>query len=71
MALPPDRPPGLDGHHHQRQRDPCRAGGRPPTGGTGVADLRYKAWGETRYTHGTTPTQVQPNFDKSAGLRIY
>ena len=27
--------------------------------GTKVAELRYKAWGETRYTSGTTPTKYQ------------
>jgi hypothetical protein len=34
---------------------PCR-GAVPPQGGRGVAELRYKAWGENRYTDGTTPT---------------
>ena len=34
-----------------------RVGGLSPhRGGRGVAELRYKAWGETRYTYGTTPT---------------
>ena len=31
----------------------------PPQGGRGVAELRYKAWGETRYTWGTTPHRLQ------------
>jgi len=39
-----------------------------------VAELRYKAWGETRYTYGTTPTTYKftgQRLDDSTGLYYY
>jgi RHS repeat-associated protein len=38
------------------------------------AELRYKAWGETRYTYGTTPTTYRftgQRLDESTGLYYY
>jgi RHS repeat-associated protein len=38
------------------------------------AELRYKAWGETRYTYGTTPTAYKftgQRLDESTGLYYY
>ncbi len=38
--------------------------------GSRVAELRYKAWGETRYTYGTTPTAyrfTERRLDGSTG----
>jgi len=52
---------------------PCR-GAVPPQGGRGVAELRYKAWGETRYTWGTTPTTYRftgQREDATIGLYFY
>jgi len=42
--------------------------------GTRVAELRYKAWGETRYTYGATPTTYRftgQRLDESTGLMYY
>jgi RHS repeat-associated protein len=42
--------------------------------GSRVAELRYKAWGETRYTDGTTPTAYKftgQRLDESTGLYYY
>ena len=42
--------------------------------GTRVAELRYKAWGENRYTYGTTPTAYKftgQRLDESTGLMYY
>jgi len=42
--------------------------------GNRVAELRYKAWGETRYTWGTTPTSYKftgQRLDESTGLYYY
>jgi RHS repeat-associated protein len=42
--------------------------------GTRTAELRYKAWGETRYTYGTTPTAYKftgQRLDDSTGLYYY
>ena len=42
--------------------------------GTRVAELRYKAWGETRYTYGTTPTAYKftgQREDGTMGLYFY
>jgi RHS repeat-associated protein len=39
-----------------------------------VAELRYKAWGETRYTYGTTPTTYRftgQREDATIGLYFY
>jgi len=39
-----------------------------------VAELRYKAWGETRYTWGTTPTTVRftgQREESAIGLYFY
>jgi RHS repeat-associated protein len=52
---------------------PCR-GAVPPQGGRGVAELRYKAWGENRYTYGSTPTTYKftgQRLDDSTGLYFY
>jgi RHS repeat-associated protein len=43
-------------------------------GATQVGELRYKAWGETRYTYGTTPTAYKftgQRLDESTGLYYY
>ncbi|MEW6030196.1 MAG: RHS repeat-associated core domain-containing protein [Chloroflexota bacterium] len=43
-------------------------------GGTKIAELRYKAWGETRYSSGTTPTKYQftgQRNETSLGLYFY
>jgi len=42
--------------------------------GARVAELRYKAWGENRYTDGTTPTTYRftgQRLDESTGLMYY
>ena len=42
--------------------------------GSRTAELRYKAWGETRYTYGTTPTAYKftgQRLDDSTGLYYY
>ena len=42
--------------------------------GTRVAELRYRAWGETRYTYGTTPTTYRftgQREDATIGLYFY
>jgi RHS repeat-associated protein len=41
--------------------------------GNKVAELRYKAWGETRFTSGTTPTQRKytGQLEAEAGLYFY
>ncbi len=42
--------------------------------GTRVAELRYKAWGETRYTYSTTPTTyhfTEQREDATIGLYYY
>jgi len=42
--------------------------------GNRVAELRYKAWGETRYTYGTTPTTYRftgQREDATIGLYFY
>jgi len=52
---------------------PCR-GLSPHRGDGGVADLRYKAWGETRHTYGTTPTTFRftgQREDATIGLYFY
>ena len=43
------------------------------SGGESVAELRYFAWGETRYTDGTTPTQRRytGQLEAEAGLYFY
>lgn len=44
------------------------------TSGTLVSEMRYKPWGETRYTSGTTPTQYQYTGQRnevSIGLYFY
>jgi len=44
------------------------------SGGTRVAELRYKAWGENRYTYGATPTTYRftgQRLDESTGLMYY
>jgi len=49
-------------------------GGCPHTGGRGAAELRYKAWGETRYTNGTTPTTYRftgQREEATIGLYFY
>jgi RHS repeat-associated protein len=41
--------------------------------GTKTAELRYSAWGETRYTYGTTPTQLKftGQIEDQAGLYFF
>jgi len=39
--------------------------------GNRVAELRYAAWGETRYTSGSLPTQYQYTGQKQAELGLY
>ena len=42
--------------------------------GSKYAELRYKAWGEMRYTYGTTPTAYKftgQRLDESTGLYYY
>jgi len=49
-------------------------GGCPHTGGRGAAELRYKSWGETRYTDGTTPTPYRftgQREEATIGLYFY
>ena len=49
-------------------------GGCPHTGGRGAAELRYKSWGETRYTYGTTPTPYRftgQREEATIGLYFY
>ena len=42
------------------------------SGGVKVAELRYKAWGETRYTWGTTPTSFRYTGQRQEeGLGLY
>ena len=44
------------------------------SGGSKKAELRYKAWGETRYTYGTTPTSYRftgQREDAAIGLYFY
>jgi RHS repeat-associated protein len=51
-----------------------RIGALSPHRWTRVAELRYKAWGETRYTDGTTPTTYRftgQREDATIGLYFY
>jgi RHS repeat-associated protein len=55
------------GGHAQREQHAVFLAGRSPgytsltasSNGAKVAELRYKPWGEARYTYGTTPTSYQ------------